>query len=56
MKAPLGPIEVGFVQGTAWLTTEELCWDGGGRPTTHCPLHIPRIRFDGLVDLPGRIG
>ena len=26
-----GQIEGGFMQGLGWLTTEELCWDDGGR-------------------------
>ncbi len=33
----IGQIEGGFVQGAGWLTTEELCWDGKGRLTTHAP-------------------
>ena len=33
----LGQIEGGFVQGTGWLTTEELWWDKDGRLRTHAP-------------------
>jgi xanthine dehydrogenase large subunit len=33
----LGQVEGGFVQGMGWLTSEELCWDGKGRLTTHAP-------------------
>jgi xanthine dehydrogenase large subunit len=33
----IGQIEGGFVQGTGWLTTEELVWDGRGRLRTHAP-------------------
>lgn len=33
----LGQIEGGFVQGTGWLTSEELWWDGAGRLRTHAP-------------------
>jgi xanthine dehydrogenase large subunit len=33
----LGQVEGGFVQGMGWLTSEELCWDGAGRLTTHAP-------------------
>ncbi len=33
----LGQVEGGFVQGLGWLTTEELCWDSGGRLGTTGP-------------------
>ena len=33
----MGQIEGGFVQGTGWLTTEELVWDKVGRLQTHAP-------------------
>ena len=33
----IGQVEGGFVQGTGWLTTEELWWDGKGRLRTHAP-------------------
>ncbi|MBN9044498.1 MAG: xanthine dehydrogenase molybdopterin binding subunit [Rhizobiales bacterium] len=33
----LGQVEGGFVQGTGWLTTEELVWDDHGRLRTHAP-------------------
>jgi xanthine dehydrogenase large subunit len=33
----IGQVEGGFIQGMGWLTTEELCWDGAGRLTTHAP-------------------
>jgi xanthine dehydrogenase large subunit len=33
----IGQIEGGFVQGTGWLTTEELVWDDAGRLRTHAP-------------------
>ncbi|MEO8738335.1 MAG: xanthine dehydrogenase molybdopterin binding subunit [Casimicrobiaceae bacterium] len=33
----MGQVEGGFIQGVGWLTTEELCWDGKGRLTTHAP-------------------
>ncbi|MBK0398961.1 xanthine dehydrogenase molybdopterin binding subunit [Limibaculum sp. M0105] len=33
----LGQIEGGFVQGTGWLTSEELWWDDTGRLRTHAP-------------------
>jgi len=32
-----GQVEGGFVQGTGWLTSEELWWDGAGRLQTHAP-------------------
>ena len=32
-----GQIEGGFIQGLAWLTTEELVWNEDGRLTTHAP-------------------
>ena len=32
-----GQIEGGFVQGTGWLTTEELWWTPGGALWTHAP-------------------
>ena len=33
----IGQIEGGYVQGTGWLTTEELVWDDAGRLRTHAP-------------------
>ncbi|MFD1796580.1 xanthine dehydrogenase molybdopterin binding subunit [Paracoccus aurantiacus] len=33
----LGQVEGGFVQGTGWLTTEELWWDDKGQLRTHAP-------------------
>ena len=33
----LGQVEGGFVQGTGWLTSEELWWDDSGRLGTHAP-------------------
>ncbi len=33
----IGQIEGAFVQGTGWLTTEELWWDAKGRLRTHAP-------------------
>ena len=33
----LGQIEGGFVQGTGWLTSEELWWDDNGALKTHAP-------------------
>lgn len=33
----LGQIEGGFLQGTGWLTTEELWWDARGELRTHAP-------------------
>jgi xanthine dehydrogenase large subunit len=33
----IGQIEGAFVQGTGWLTTEELWWDDRGRLRTHAP-------------------
>lgn len=33
----LGQIEGGFVQGSGWLTSEELVWDDKGRLRTHAP-------------------
>ncbi|MEE2859643.1 MAG: xanthine dehydrogenase molybdopterin binding subunit [Pseudomonadota bacterium] len=32
-----GQVEGAFVQGTGWLTTEELWWDAQGRLRTHAP-------------------
>lgn len=32
-----GQVEGAFVQGTGWLTTEELVWNGKGVLTTHAP-------------------
>lgn len=47
----MGQIEGGFVQGSGWLTTEEVCWNDKGQLTTHAPstykiptsADIPRI-------------
>jgi xanthine dehydrogenase large subunit len=33
----MGQIEGGFVQGTGWLTSEELWWNSGGELKTHAP-------------------
>lgn len=33
----IGQVEGGFVQGTGWLTCEELVWDKAGRLRTHAP-------------------
>ena len=33
----IGQIEGGFVQGTGWLTMEELVWDAAGHLKTHAP-------------------
>lgn len=33
----IGQIEGGFVQGTGWLTSEELCWNDDGVLMTHAP-------------------
>ena len=33
----IGQIEGGYVQGSGWLTTEELVWDDDGRLRTHAP-------------------
>jgi xanthine dehydrogenase large subunit len=33
----IGQIEGGFVQGTGWLTSEEIWWDAKGRLGTHAP-------------------
>jgi xanthine dehydrogenase large subunit len=33
----IGQIEGGFVQGTGWLTTEQLVWNDQGLLTTHAP-------------------
>ncbi|RDC72817.1 xanthine dehydrogenase molybdopterin binding subunit [Rhodovulum sp. 12E13] len=33
----LGQIEGGYIQGTGWLTMEELVWDTRGRLRTHAP-------------------
>lgn len=33
----MGQIEGGFVQGTGWLTSEELWWNGDGKLMTHAP-------------------
>jgi xanthine dehydrogenase large subunit len=33
----IGQIEGGYIQGTGWLTTEELCFDAKGRLSTHAP-------------------
>jgi len=33
----MGQIEGGFIQGTGWLTSEELCWDAAGELKTHAP-------------------
>ena len=33
----IGQIEGAFVQGSGWLTTEELVWDDQGRLRTHAP-------------------
>jgi len=32
-----GQIEGGFIQGTGWLTSEELCWNERGELQTHAP-------------------
>jgi xanthine dehydrogenase large subunit len=41
-----GQIEGGFLQGTGWLTTEELVWNDKGELTTHSPstYKIPACR------------
>lgn len=41
----IGQIEGGFVQGTGWLTHEELCWDEQGRLLTDGPANykIPAV-------------
>jgi xanthine dehydrogenase large subunit len=41
----IGQIEGAFIQGMGWLTSEELCWNGKGRLTTHAPstYKIPTI-------------
>jgi len=41
----IGQIEGAFIQGMGWLTSEELCWNGQGRLTTHAPstYKIPTI-------------
>jgi xanthine dehydrogenase large subunit len=41
----IGQIEGGFVQGTGWLTTEELVWSDKGQLLTHAPstYKIPTI-------------
>jgi xanthine dehydrogenase large subunit len=41
-----GQIEGGFLQGTGWLTTEELVWNDTGELTTHSPstYKIPACR------------
>jgi xanthine dehydrogenase large subunit len=41
----LGQIEGGYIQGTGWLTTEELWWRDDGRLMTHAPstYKIPAI-------------
>ncbi len=33
----VGQVEGAYVQGSGWLTTEELVWDAKGRLTTHAP-------------------
>ena len=33
----IGQVEGAFVQGTGWLTTEELVWDAKGQLRTHAP-------------------
>ena len=33
----IGQVEGAYVQGTGWLTTEELVWDEAGRLRTHAP-------------------
>jgi len=33
----IGQVEGAYVQGTGWLTTEELVWDDKGRLRTHAP-------------------
>ncbi|RWR10844.1 xanthine dehydrogenase molybdopterin binding subunit [Paenirhodobacter populi] len=33
----IGQVEGAYVQGSGWLTTEELVWDGKGRLSTHAP-------------------
>jgi xanthine dehydrogenase large subunit len=42
----IGQIEGAFVQGTGWLTSEELWWDKAGRLRTHAPstYKIPTVR------------
>ncbi len=42
----IGQIEGGFVQGTGWLTTEELWWNAKGEIKTHAPstYKIPTAR------------
>jgi xanthine dehydrogenase large subunit len=33
----IGQVEGAFIQGMGWLTTEELCWNAGGKLMTHAP-------------------
>jgi len=42
----IGQIEGGYIQGTGWLTSEELCWDEKGNLKTHAPstYKIPTAR------------
>jgi xanthine dehydrogenase molybdopterin binding subunit len=46
-----GQIEGAFLQGTGWLTGEELLWDGEGRLLTHS---ASLYQIPGLNDGPGR--
>jgi xanthine dehydrogenase large subunit len=41
----IGQVEGAYIQGMGWLTSEELCWNGQGRLTTHAPstYKIPTI-------------
>jgi len=45
----IGQVEGAFLQGMGWLTTEELCWNAGGKLTTHAP---STYKIPGVSDCP----
>ena len=45
----IGQVEGAFIQGMGWLTTEELCWNGGGKLMTHAP---STYKIPGVSDCP----
>ena len=45
----IGQVEGAFIQGMGWLTTEELCWNAGGKLTTHAP---STYKIPGVSDCP----
>jgi xanthine dehydrogenase large subunit len=45
----IGQVEGAFIQGMGWLTTEQLCWNEGGKLMTHAP---STYKIPGVSDCP----